>query len=97
MTPYMLRHAFATYFVLHQLIAKNRLGQPYLYDAAVDQLLREFLGHADINTTYKYYVHLVNRFVQDDLIFDLQKHQNKEILSGFFEAANLSLSDMPSY
>lgn len=90
MTPYMLRHAFATYFVLRQLQEVRRLGQPYLYDAAADEALRDSLGHKDIDTTYRYYVHLVNRFVQDDLIYDLQKHQNKEILSAFFKVANLS-------
>jgi site-specific recombinase XerD len=90
MTPYMLRHAFATYFVLEQLKAKKLLGQPYLYDAAADEALREFMGHNDIGTTYQYYVHLVNRFVQDDLIYDLQKQQGKAILSAFLEAANLS-------
>jgi site-specific recombinase XerD len=90
MTPYMLRHAFATYFILEQLKAKKLLGQPYLYDAAADQALREFMGHNDIGTTYQYYVHLVNRFVQDDLIYDLQKQQGKAILSAFLGAANLS-------
>jgi site-specific recombinase XerD len=90
MTPYMLRHAFATYFVLRHLQAMNRLEQPYVYDVAVDDELRKFMGHNDINTTYKHYVHLVNRFVRDDLIYDLQKHQTKEILSGFFESAKLS-------
>jgi site-specific recombinase XerD len=90
MTPYMLRHAFATYFVLEQLKAKKLLGQPYLYDAAADEALREFMGHNDIGTTYQYYVHLVSRFVQDDLIYDLLKQQGKAILSAFFEAAKLS-------
>lgn len=97
MTPYMLRHAFATYFVLEQLKAKNRLGQSYLYDAAIDEVLRESMGHTDIDTTYRYYVHLVNRFVQDDLIYDLQKNETKEILSGFFEAAKLSQVDVQSF
>jgi site-specific recombinase XerD len=90
MTPYMLRHAFATYFVLEQIKAKNRFGQPYLYDAAADEALRGFMGHNDIDTTYRHYVHLVNRFVQDDLIYDLQKQQTQELLAGFFEAAKLS-------
>ena len=90
MTPYMLRHAFATYFVLEQLKAKKLLGQPYVYDAAADEALREFMGHKDIGTTYQYYVHLVNRFVQDDLIYDLQKQQGKAILTTFLDAANLS-------
>lgn len=89
MTPYMLRHAFATYFVLEQLKAKKLLGQPYLYDAAADEALREFMGHNDIGTTYQYYVHLVNRFVQDDLIYDLQKQMGKAILSTFLDAAKL--------
>lgn len=55
------------------------------------------MGHNDIETTYKYYVHLVNRFVQDDLIYDLQKQQANERLSGFFEAAKLSKIALPSF
>lgn len=90
MTPYMLRHACATYFVLGQLKARNLLGQPFVYDVAADAALREFMGHKDIGTTYRYYVHLVNRFVQDDLIYDLKEQQGKEILAAFLDAAKLS-------
>jgi hypothetical protein len=69
----MLRHTCATYFVYEALKQKNRLGHSFVYDAALDEELRGMLGHNDIKTTLQYYVHLVNRFVYDDLLQDLKR------------------------
>ncbi|AEY65754.1 site-specific integrase [Clostridium sp. BNL1100] len=76
-TPYMLRHSFATYFVFNALKQCDLLGKAYAYNAIIDQSLREWMGHTDIDTTYKYYVHLVNRYFYNDLLEDLNKDENK--------------------
>jgi integrase len=74
-TARMLRHTCATYFVYEGLKQRKLLGKPYIYDAAMDEELRKLLGHVDVTTTYKYYVHMVNRFVHDDLLTDLHRSQ----------------------
>jgi site-specific recombinase XerD len=84
-TPRMLRHSCATYFVLEHLKRSNRLGKPYQYDPTVDEALRRLLGHADIEITYKYYVHLVNRFHHDDLLADIKRSHVNEGLSTLLE------------
>ncbi len=81
LTAGMLRHSFATYFVLEALKKKNMLGKPYVYDAVIDDELRRWMGHSNIGTTYQYYVHLVNAAVTDDLVYDLRKSDFKELLS----------------
>lgn len=80
LTPMMLRHSFATYFVIKALEAREMIGKPYVYDAVVDEALREYMGHADIGITYKHYVHLVNRFVRDDLISTLRQDEFQALL-----------------
>ncbi len=77
----MLRHACATYFVVDALKKRNRLDRPYVYDASIDNDLRELLGHEDVETTYKYYVHLVNRLFSDDLLVELHRNRVDEGLS----------------
>jgi site-specific recombinase XerD len=79
LTPYMFRHSFATYFVFGALKKSNLLGRAYVYNAVIDQALREWMGHNDIDTTYKYYVHLVNRYFHNDLLDDIYKDENKAI------------------
>lgn len=81
LNPYMFRHAFATYFVLDALMHYNLLGKSYVYNAVIDHELREWMGHTDVDTTYKYYVHLVNRYFHNDLLHDLSNPDNKEILN----------------
>lgn len=77
-TPRMLRHSCATYFVYERLKKEGRVGKEYVYDPVIDEDLRKMLGHEDVGTTYKYYVHLVNRFHHDDLLADLKKsHVNQ--------------------
>lgn len=71
----MLRHTCATYFVIDSLRLKNMLGKPYFYDAGIDEDLRQLLGHSDVETTYKYYVHLINRMHGEDLLQEL--HQTR--------------------
>jgi len=82
-TPYMFRHAFATYFVLDRLEQYNLLGKAYVYNAVVDAELREWMGHEDIGTTYKYYVHLINRNFHNGLLDVLDDPINKEIFNSF--------------
>lgn len=69
----MLRHTCATYFVADALRARNQLHRPYIYDAALDEELRELLGHEDVGTTYKHYVHCVKRLLADDLLSELHR------------------------
>ncbi len=71
----MLRHTCATYFVIDALRLKMMLGKPYVYDAGIDEDLRELLGHSDVGTTYKYYVHMINRMHGEDLLKEL--HQTR--------------------
>lgn len=85
-TARMLRHTCATYFVFEALKKNNMLGRSYVYDAAVDEDLRLLLGHEDVGTSYKYYVHLANRFFQEDLLADLHKKRVDAGLSSFLEA-----------
>jgi integrase len=85
-TARMLRHSFATYFVYEALKRRERLGQSFVYDAALDEELRKMLGHNDVRTTLEYYVHLVNRFVHDDLLQDLKASQVDAGLSTILDA-----------
>lgn len=82
-TPKMFRHAFATYFILDRIKQYNLLGKAYVYNAVIDAELREWMGHEDIDTTYKYYVHLVNRYFHNGLLEDLDDPVNKEIFKAF--------------
>lgn len=87
-TPRMLRHSCATYFVFEHLKKNNQLGLPYRYDPSVDESLRRMLGHNDVETTYKYYVHLVNRFHHEDLLADLKKSHVNLGLNLLLESMN---------
>lgn len=83
LTPYIFRHAFATYFVLDRL--KNYMGKDYVYNAVIDAELREWMGHDKSETTYKYYVHLVNRYFNEDLLTELDKKENKELFDAILK------------
>ncbi|OWW18044.1 integrase [Noviherbaspirillum denitrificans] len=87
-TPRMLRHSCATYFVYEHLKRNKLLGRPYQYDPSVDDRLRRMLGHEDVGTTYKYYVHLVIRFHNDDLLRDLKNSHVNQALSALLEVMN---------
>jgi len=82
LTPYMLRHSFATYFMLTALKKKGILGATNVYDAAIDDELRTWMGHDDIKTTYMYYVHLIHKFLHDDLIYDVGRDARINLLKG---------------
>ena len=82
-TPKMFRHAFATYFVLDRLEQYDLLGKSYVYNAVIDTELREWMGHENIETTYKHYVHLVNRYFYNGLLVVLDDPVNKEIFKAF--------------
>lgn len=84
--PRMLRHSCATYFVYEHLKSQSLIGKPYQYDPSVDEKLRRMLGHADVETTYKYYVHLVNRFHSDDLLRDLKNSHVNHALDDLLDA-----------
>lgn len=93
-TPVTLRRSWATHFVLKLLKQQEMLGRGYIYDAVNDDLLRRNMGHEDARTTYKYYVRLANLFTKDDLIYDLARAENNEIL----EAAGWQFAgDGPNY
>ncbi|WP_185831642.1 site-specific integrase [Pseudomonas aeruginosa] len=81
----MLRHTCATYFVYEALAKQNRLGRHFVYDAALDEDLRRLMGHNDVETTLKYYVHLVNRFVTDNLLSELHRSRVDHGLSAILE------------
>ena len=85
LTPYKFRHAFATYFVFDRLKALNLLGKPYDYNAVIDSELREWMGHDKSSTTYEYYVHLMNRYFNEDLLTDLEKKENKELFDAIIK------------
>jgi len=84
-TPYMLRHAWATYTVLY--FAQNRgwLGKLGHYDITLEHVLKLFMGHDDLRTTYTYYVHLAYLFHEGgttgDLIYDLLRDARDEVRS----------------
>lgn len=82
-TPKMFRHSFATYFILDRLEQYNLLGKAYVYNAVIDAELREWMGHEDIETTYKYYVHLINRYFHNGLLNDLEDPVNRELFKAF--------------
>lgn len=82
----MLRHSCATYFVYEHLKQKGLIGKPYVYDPSVDEKLRRMLGHESVETTYKYYVHLVNRFHSDDLLKDLKKSHVNVALNALLDS-----------
>lgn len=84
----MLRHSCATYFVYGHLKQQNLIGKPYVYDPAVDEKLRRMLGHTSVETTYKYYVHLVNRYHSDDLLKDLKNSHVNVALNALLETLN---------
>lgn len=82
----MLRHTCATYFVYEALKQNNMLGRSFVYDAAVDEDLRQLLGHNDVRTSYEYYVHLANRFFKEDLLADLHRSRVDAGLSALLDA-----------
>jgi len=82
-TPYMLRHAWATYTVLYFAERRGWLGKIDHHDIRLEHLLKLFMGHEDLGTTYKYYVHLAYLFneggVTGDLIYDLLRDGRDEV------------------
>ncbi len=79
-TPYMLRHAFATYFMITALKEKGVLGRMDVFDVAVFDELRMWMGHNNIKTTYQYYLHLASLLANnDDLPYDLRAESTKEL------------------
>jgi len=84
----MLRHTCATYFVYEALAKQNRLGRHFVYDAALDEDLRKLLGHNNIKTTLEYYVHLVNKYVHDNLLSDLHRSRVDSGLNAILDKHN---------
>jgi len=79
--PYMLRHAWATSLVYAYQKKQNWVGQPY-HNAALEIVLKEYLGHEDIETTYAYYVHIVALMTTGgDLVHDLLRGANEDLRS----------------
>jgi len=84
----MLRHSCATYFVYEHLKQQNLIGKPYVFNPSVDEKLRRMLGHTSVETTYKYYVHLVNRYHNDDLLKDLKNSHVNVALNALLDTLN---------
>ncbi len=84
-TPYMLRHAWATYTVLYFAENHGWLGKLDHRDITLEHILKLFMGHEDIGTTYKHYVHLAYLFdkggATGDLIYDLLRDGRDEVRS----------------
>lgn len=78
-TPKMLRHAWATYYVYHSLKDDNCLHNDYVYNTAHDDYLRKFMGHEDLDTTYRFYVHIVHTYARKDVMGKLLEEANAEL------------------
>jgi len=48
------------------------------------------LGHTNVRTTLEYYVHLVNRYVHDNLLTDLHRSRVDAGLSAILDRHNYS-------
>lgn len=59
---YDARHWYATMYILHHL-NKNNLWKEDGYNAAIDENLRQQLGHENILTTYNHYVSVARLYV----------------------------------
>lgn len=78
-TPKMLRHSFATYFVHNHMKVNKELGKEYIYNAVTDEHLRKIMGHTDKGTTYKFYVHLINTYILEDVVSEVIKEIESEL------------------
>jgi len=78
-TPKMLRHSWATYYVYHALKAENSLHNDYVYNVAHDDYLRKFMGHEDLDTTYRFYVHIVHIYARKDVMGILLEEADAEL------------------
>jgi len=88
--PYMLRHAWATLLVYAYQQEHKWVGQLY-HNAALEIVLKEYLGHEDIGTTYAHYVHLVSLMTTgSDLVHDLLR-SSSEALRGLVANVGLTL------
>lgn len=87
-TPRTLRHSCATYFVYEHLKRSDELGKKYTYNPVVDEQLRRMLGHENIETTYKFYVHLVNRYHHEDLLADLKRTHVDDAMNSLLSSMN---------
>ncbi len=77
--PYMLRHAWATSLVYAYQKEHNWVGQFY-DNAALEIVLKEYLGHENIKTTYAHYVHIVSLMTTGgDLIHDLLRSSDERL------------------
>jgi site-specific recombinase XerD len=80
-TPKMLRHSWATYYVYLELKKDGKLNSGYEYNYVHDEYLRKYMGHSDITTTYKYYVHLVQICFRKDVMGKILEEANRELNS----------------
>ncbi len=91
-TPKMLRHSWATYYVYELLKAEGTLNSDYVYNAAHDTYLREFMGHTDIDTTYKFYVHLVHIYFNKDVVSKLLEEADRELNSAIVDVVSKDMA-----
>jgi integrase len=64
LTPYGLRHSFASYMA--------KIG-------VKESILKTIMGHSDISTTQKYYIHITENDVIDEVIDKLSIEEEKEM------------------
>lgn len=77
--PHLLRHCFATGFVIEYLDA-HKLSPTVLYDPGLDLALQEYLGHCDMKMTKKY-IHLVHVLRGRDLLRDYRPKLGEDLRS----------------
>lgn len=79
MRSHVLRHSFATGFVIEYLDA-HKLAPTVLYDPGLDLALQEVLGHSDWKIT-KRYIHLVHALRGRDLLRDYRPKLGEDLRS----------------
>jgi site-specific recombinase XerD len=85
--PKMLRHAWASYYVYLALKKEGLLHSEYVYNLIHDDHLRKFIGHTDVITTYRNYVHVVHDFVQEGVMEKVIEEENKKLEAVMYNLA----------
>jgi site-specific recombinase XerD len=83
----MLRHAWATYYVYLVLKDMGLLHSVYVHNVEHDDHLRKFIGHTDVITTYRNYVHVVHDLVKEGVMEKIIEEENKKLEAEVFDLA----------
>lgn len=79
--PKMLRHAWATYYVYLAHKNEGLLHHEYVYNVTHADHLRKFMGHTDVETTFRHYVHVVQDWVQEGVMEKIIEEENRRLES----------------